>query len=284
MPMTPGKAVLITGCSTGFGRALVPILLGKRWVVIATLRDAQKRKDIFSQEQQQHPDSFHVLSLDVASAPERKKIVDFIHDHYQKLDVLINNAGYGLFGALEDLSESQLRHEMEANFFGAAFLTRDLLPWLRQAKGKVINISSLLGGFGFPLSSGYCSSKFALEGLSECLYYELKPHGVQVCLVKPGRHRTDFSRHMVWGEKSSTSASSYNRQTEKFESSRNNWRERSAIPLENVVRIVAHLAEADSMPLRVHIGNDAWLVKLLQTFLPEKLRTAFLSAVYKRIF
>ncbi len=274
------RTVLITGCSSGFGRALVPVLLGRHWTVIASLRNAEARTGLFSQELKIHPHSLHVISLDVTNEQEREKAFEFARDRFHRLDVLINNAGHGLFGALEDVSETQLRQQMEANFFGTAFMTRTFLPLLRQARGKILNISSVMGSFGMPLSSGYCSSKFALEGLSECLYYELKPFGVQVCLVEPGRHRTDFSRNMVWGEKSQDSRSLYTRLTEAFDRRRERLGKR-VVPQENVVRVIVKLCETPRVPLRVPVGKDALLAQLIQTLLPQRLRTALLWGYYE---
>lgn len=276
------KTILITGCSTGFGRALVSRLLERNHIVIATLRNAKARPNIFSQELEKYPGLLHVLSLDVTNEKERQETFEFVKTRLGQLDVLINNAGYGLFGALEDVSESQLRQQMEVNYFGLVFLTRQLLPLLRQARGRILNISSVAGTFGIPLASPYCSSKFAVEGLSESLYYELKPFGVQVCLVEPGRHRTNFSRNMAWGEKSSNPASPYSRQTENYLRRQEKLGERSVIPQENVVKIIAGLCEAPSIPLRVAVGKDARLVNLLKTLLPQRLRTALFSAIWKK--
>jgi NAD(P)-dependent dehydrogenase (short-subunit alcohol dehydrogenase family) len=276
------KVVLMTGCSTGFGRELVPRFLSRGWTVVATLRNLKDRKELFAQELREYPDRLHLLSLDVGNEGERNAAVEFVGTRGGRLDALINNAGYGQFGALEDISESQLRQQFEVNFFGAVFLTRALLPLLRQSKGRVINISSVAGTMGLPLSSAYCSSKFALEGLSESLYFEVRPFGVQVCLVEPGRHRTEFSRHMVWGEKSRERRSIYSRMTENYLNRKDKLSERVVIPQENVIRVVLKLAEARSMPLRVPVGTDAWAARLVKTLLPERLQTALMRVVWKK--
>ena len=178
------KTVLITGTSSGFGRQLAPRFLNAGWTVIATLRDASKRSDLFAADLAKSPGRLFVLSLDVARENERVAAAGFIDRQFEgKLDCLVNNAGFGLFGALEDLSEDQIRRQMEVNFFGLVLLSRSLLPHLRRARGRIINITSALGYLGMPLTSLYCASKFAVEGLSESLYYELKPHGVQVAIV-----------------------------------------------------------------------------------------------------
>ena len=276
------KTVLITGCSTGFGRELVPRFLERGWTVVATLRRLKDRRDLFRQELQKYPRRLSLLSLDVADEWERKAAAEFVQAELGgRLDVLINNAGYGLFGALEDLSENQLREQFETNFFGTVLLTKHLLPFLRASRGKIVNISSVMGSFGMPLSGGYASSKFALEGLSECLYYELKPLGVQVCLVKPGRHRTSFSQNIRWGENSEKSGSPYYPMTERYLERKNKLSERVVVPQENVIRAVLRLAEARSIPLRVGVGKDAVFVRWFQKLIPEELRTWILSKTYQ---
>lgn len=250
--------------------------------MIATLRNLKDRKGLFAQELRECPDRLHLLSLDVGDEGERKAAVEFVGTQRGRLDVLINNAGYGLFGALEDISEPELRRQFEVNFFGAVFLIRDLLPLLRRSKGRVINVSSVAGTLGLPLSSAYCSSKFALEGLSESLYYEARPFGVQVCLVEPGRHRTEFSRHMAWGEKSREESSPYARMTENYLSRKNKLSERVVVPQEKVIRAILELTETKYMPLRVPIGTDAWAVRLIKTLLPERLQTALMRVVWKK--
>jgi len=283
LPGMKKKTVLITGCSSGFGRALVPAFLDIGWKVTATLRHAKDRENLFSEEIRKYPGSLEILSLDVAREEDRKEMGRAFERRGEGLDVLVNNAGYGLFGALEDLTEAQLRAQMEVNFFGLVFLTQTLLPALRKTRGRVINISSVMGTFGFPLSLGYVSSKFALEGFSECLYYELKPHGVQVCLVEPGRHRTSFTPNMVWGEKSFEANSPYAPQTTLYNRARKDLTAQSVIPMEKVVRKVIQLTQAKSMPLRVPVGTDAWFVKIFQASLPEWMRTALLSMFYRRL-
>jgi len=277
-----GKNVLITGCSSGFGHALVPRFLERGWTVVATMRDLENRRDRFTQELQKYPDRLFLRSLDVTDEKERKETAEFVRTRLQHLDVLVNNAGYGLFGAVEDLSEKQLREQFDVNFFGAVFVTRELLPFLRESKGRILNISSVIGTFGMPLSSGYASSKFALEGLSECLYYEMKPFGVQVCLVKPGRHRTNFSQNMVWGEESQNPGSPYYPMTKRYLQRKDALSQKVVVPQENVVRAVLRLAEAKSIPLRYGVGKDTALVKAFQTLLPERWMTFILSKTYQK--
>src|SRR5688572_23972764 len=164
------KVVLITGSSSGFGRLLVKAFLARDWTVVGTLRNAQRSEEIFHEELKAYAGRFFAPPLDVTREEERAAACDFIERRFEgRLDCLVNNAGFGLFGPLEESSEAQIREQMEVNFFGTVLLTRSLLPSLRKSGGRIINISSAMGYMGMPLSSMYSASKFALEGFSESL-------------------------------------------------------------------------------------------------------------------
>jgi NAD(P)-dependent dehydrogenase (short-subunit alcohol dehydrogenase family) len=279
------KTVLLTGTSSGFGRLLVPEFLRQGWTVIASLRDAEQRAELFKNEMSSAPGRLFLFSLDVSDERDRGAAAEFISEHFDgRLDCLVNNAGYGLFGALEDLSEAQIRQQFEVNFFGLVLLTRRLLPQIRRAQGRIINLSSVLGYTGMPLASLYCASKFAVEGFSEGLYHELKAHRVQVALVEPGAFRTSFSDKQAWGEHSFDQGSPYHRQTEAY----NRYREQRAtgegVSPEPVIKAVMKLAASRQMPMRVRCGKDAKGVYALQRLLPESLQTAVLTKVYARLF
>jgi NAD(P)-dependent dehydrogenase (short-subunit alcohol dehydrogenase family) len=279
------KTVLITGTSSGFGRLLVPEFLRDGWTVIATLRNAEQRTDTFKQELSGASGRLFLFSLDVTDEKDRHTAAEFIDEHFDgKLDCLINNAGYGLFGAAEDLSAEQVREQMEVNFFGLVFLTQRLLPQIRRAAGRIINISSVLGFSAMPLATLYCASKFAVEGFSEGLYHELKPHGVQVALVEPGGFRTSFMEKQNWGEHSFHKSSPYLAQTEGY----NRFRERRSagegVSPRPVIDAVMRLAKAKRMPLRVRCGKDCKGVYTAKRLLPESLQTRLFAKVYERLF
>lgn len=278
------KVILITGSSSGFGLEMVHDLTEQGHHVIASLRSAEERKAIFDSVTDKS--KLTILNLDVCSKEDIKHAAEHIKQaHNGELDVLINNAGYGLYGALEYVSEEQIRHQMEVNFFGAALLTQEVLPALRKAKGRVINISSVMGRFSLPLGSIYSASKFALEGLSEGLYYELKPFGVQVCAVQPGAHRTGFVKAMIWGDKSNDEASAYIGQTKGLLKNVEQMTDRpAATGSENVSKIVTKLINKRKMPRRVLAGKDAVATGLAQKFLPESLYHELLHRSYEKVF
>lgn len=279
------KTVLITGASSGFGHQLVPRFLDAGWTVLAAMRNAEDRKALFKEEAARAADRLFVINLDVTNKQDREGVARFIEQRLDgRLDALVNNAGFGLFGALEDVTEAQMREQMEVNFFGLALLTRQLLPPLRRARGRVISVSSVLGYTGMPLSSLYSASKFAVEGLSESLYYELRPHGVQVAVVEPGAFRTGFRDNMVYGETSFDESSAYARQFAAFKRYRQTRDQRNGNPMEPVLDAVMKLAAAKKMPLRVRCGRDAKAGYAAKRLLPEGLHLAVLGKLFDKLF
>jgi NAD(P)-dependent dehydrogenase (short-subunit alcohol dehydrogenase family) len=273
------RTALVTGSSSGFGRGVVTALLERGWKVYATLRDAPKRKHLFAEDAKKYGDRLVLLALDVTEAAERAAVIAKVNAD-GRLDCLINNAGYGLFGACEDLSEQQLRRQLEVNFFSVVLLTKELLPALRAARGVLLNVSSAFGATGFPLTGAYCASKFALEGWSESLYYELKPHGVRVGVVAPGGHRTGFVANLQWAAaKSATYAAQvagYQRLQQKLSSGK-------GTPGDGVVRTLVRLAEAKHVPLRTAVGKDAQALAAFQGLLPRGLRAPASSFLFSRL-
>lgn len=273
------RRVLLTGTSSGIGRLAVSEFLRRGWSVLATMRSAGERRELFADQLAAHPGALEVMSLDVADAGERAAVVGHVMDT-GVLDCLINNAGYGLFGALEDLSEEQLRRQLEVNFTAAALLTRDLLPALRRCGGSVLMVSSVLGRAGFPLTSAYCASKFALEGLGEALYYELRPLGVRVGIVEPGGRRTRFGDNVEWAEGTSET---YREATACYRALLDRVRgRRGKRPAESVVAALVRLAEARTVPLRTRVGGDAAAMSVAEALLPERTRTRLFGAMFRR--
>ena len=277
------KVVLITGCSSGFGREMVSMFLREGWAVIATMRRAEDRKQVFARERPDSSDDLAVLNLDVTSPAERSQVYHAVQGRWDKLDCLVNNAGYGLFGALEDLSEQQFRHQFETNFWGAVFMTRQFLPLLRKSGGRIINVSSVAGFSALPLASAYVASKFALEGLSESLYYELKSHGVQVALVEPGRFPTRFSDNVLWGEADVGSGAPYSDQTGHYMRFRTKLASENGTSPKAVAATILRLARARNMPLRTRCGKDATAFYMFKKLTPENLLARLLSVLYHRV-
>ncbi len=184
------KVILITGCSSGFGLLAAARLAAQGHFVYATMRDVSKQQ-LLLDEVAKRGGQVLVRALDVTKSQTITPVIEEIKQHHKHIDAVINNAGFGLGGFFEDLSEEEIRRQMEVNFFGVQNVCRQVIPLMRQRrKGKIINISSIAGQCGSPSLSAYNASKWALEGFSESLYHELALFGVQVVLVEPGSYPT----------------------------------------------------------------------------------------------
>jgi NAD(P)-dependent dehydrogenase (short-subunit alcohol dehydrogenase family) len=181
---------LITGSSTGFGRTLAEAVLDQGETVVLTARNPQQVEDLTAK----FPNRALAVRLDVTKPTEVREVVKQAIATFGRIDVLVNNAGYGTLGAIEEISDEDIRRQFDTNVFGALDLTRAVLPHLRQQRsGHIINFSSVGGFVSFPGSGIYCSTKFALEGISEALAQEVAPLGIKVIIIEPGAFRTDFS-------------------------------------------------------------------------------------------
>ena len=191
------KIILITGCSSGFGMLTAARLAAGGHTIYATMRNLQKQ-DTLKLELEKRATKCQILHLDVTDDKSINKAIDTIEKQSHRLDVLINNAGYGIGGFFEDLSEDEIRSQFETNFFGVQKVTRSALPLMRTTASKsgkdfstkIINISSAQGLSTLPGLGAYGASKFALEGFSESLYFEIQPFGIEVVILEPGTYLT----------------------------------------------------------------------------------------------
>ncbi|HLH12266.1 MAG TPA: oxidoreductase [Methylovirgula sp.] len=191
------KTWFITGASSGFGRAFAEHALAQGYNIVATARSHPSLQEIAAKD----PARVLAQALDVTRPAEVEAAVQATLARFGRIDILINNAGYGIVGAFEETPDAELRALMETNFFGAMNVTRAILPIFRaQRSGAVVNISSLGGQLSFAGFSAYSASKFALEGVSEALAREVAPLGIKVLIVEPGQFRTNLAgpslRHM----------------------------------------------------------------------------------------
>ncbi len=180
----------ISGCSTGFGRELAKLVLARGWRAVVTARDADRVADLAEGAE----DRALALSLDVTEQAQIDDAVAQAKAKFGRIDVLVNNAGYGYQASIEEGVESEIRAQFDANVFGLFALTRAVLPIMRaQKSGHVINITSVAGLIGFPGSGYYAASKHAVEGWSDSLLAEVQPLGINVTCVEPGPFRTDWA-------------------------------------------------------------------------------------------
>jgi len=182
------NTVLITGASSGFGKETVKLFHKNDWNVIATMRSPGKETELVELE------NVLVTKLDVTDKTTIQNAVAEGIEKYGKIDVLVNNAGYGSFGALEASTEDQVKQQFDVNLFGLIAVTKAVLPGMReQRSGIIINISSVGGRLTFPFCSLYHATKFALEGLTESIQYELNPLGIRLKIVEPAGYSTEFA-------------------------------------------------------------------------------------------
>src|SRR5690606_11464138 len=183
------KVWFITGASRGFGREWAIAALDRGDRVAATARDVSTLDDL----RDRFGDAVLAMTLDVTDRAADFAAVQRAHDHFGRLDIVVNNAGYGHFGFVEELTETEVRDQMETNFFGALWVTQAALPYLRrQRSGHIIQVSSIGGVSAFADLGAYHASKWALEGLSQSLSLEVAPFGIHVTLIEPGGYATDW--------------------------------------------------------------------------------------------
>ncbi|MDE3125312.1 MAG: SDR family NAD(P)-dependent oxidoreductase [Bacteroidota bacterium] len=184
------KVWFITGCSTGFGRSLATEVLAQGYNAVVTARNTADIADLVNA----YPDTALALPLDVTVAADIEKAVSAAIQRFGQIDVLVNNAGIGYFGAVEESEEAEVRKMFEINVFGLAKVTQQVLPYMRQRRsGHILNIASIGGLRSFPGVGFYNATKYAVDGLSEALYKEVSPLGIKVTIVAPSGFRTDWA-------------------------------------------------------------------------------------------
>jgi len=274
--MSIEKTALITGASSGFG-LLTTVALAKRgWHVVATMRDLSRRDRLEAAAKEANVlDKIEFAALDVTNSGQVAAVAAEMAKRPQPLDALINNAGFAMAGFAEDVSDGELRKQFDTNFFGAAAVTRALLPQFKQqGSGYIVMVSSVSGRMGFPGGSSYAASKFALEGWSETLRFELKPMGIHVVLVEPGAFETDIwtrnadiseGTRALQADPDSAGAARLTRWRSKMETGKPR-----ANP-QHVADLIAAILRDKNPGLRYAFGTDAWLGLMLRRLLPWSL-------------
>lgn len=248
---------VVTGSSSGIGLATSLALARNGYLTYATMRNLAKRDSIQSTAEKQHL-SIRTVQLDVTDENSVKNAIQSILSESGRIDLLVNNAGYGLTGALEDIRIDEIRALYETNLFGVIRVTQAVLPTMRkQGSGRIINISSGAGRIGYPGGSAYVSSKFALEGLSESMAYEIEQFGIRTVLVEPGFVRTNFGENIVITKKAQDPNSPYSQMMMQMKSS--SYRRRmieNASDADLVASVVVEAATAKEPNLRYLAGKD----------------------------
>ena len=263
--------VCITGCSSGFGLKIA-LECAKTCQVIATVRSEKGRQQLLDQMIKENV-SIDIQLCDVTKSESIENLVRYITNEYTTLNVLINNAGIGLGGFFEDTAQEQIETVFQTNCFGLMSMTRACLPLLKKASpAKIINISSIAGLTGTPMISVYNSSKWAVEGLSEALLFELKPFGVDVIVIEPGQFKTKiFSDNLNLAHGVTNKESAYfglsKKLLKQFES-----RQKKGVPdPKPVIRLCTRLVHKKRTRFRYLVGTDATLRFLVRRWLPFEL-------------
>lgn len=257
----------ITGCSSGFGRHLAEQVLESGERAVLSARNPAQIQDLA----QRYGNKALALALDITNEAAIAKAVADAQTHFGQIDVLVNNAGYGYFSAIEEGEDAEIRRQFETNVFGLFSLTRHVLPGMRaRRQGHVVNVSSIGGLMGFAATGYYHASKFAVEGFSESLAAEVGPLGIKVTIVEPGRFRTDWAGRSVIESKIviddyAETAGARRKAAHAYSGSQPGDPKRGAAAIISAVN-------SDNPPLRLLLGSDAYQLALSKV---DALRTNF---------
>jgi NAD(P)-dependent dehydrogenase (short-subunit alcohol dehydrogenase family) len=256
------KVAVVTGSSTGIGYETSLTLARNGFLTYATMRNLNKSENMKMVATKENL-PIRIKQLDVTDDISVTNAVQAVSSEAGRIDVLVNNAGYGLNGAFEDLAMDEIKAQYETNVFGLIRMTQAVLPIMRRQKsGTIVNISSGAGRFGFPIGSAYVSTKFAVEGLSESISYELEPFGIKVAIVEPGVIRTNFADGLVVAKKSKDPSSPYSQLMQKAANGFEKMMKNASSP-DLVANVVLKAVRSEIPNLRYLAGNDVeeWLGK-----------------------
>ena len=256
------QTVLITGSSTGIGKAAAKLFAQRGWNVVATMRTPDKEAELTAS------DRLMLARLDVTDPTSIQAAIDDAAARFGKIDALVNNAGYGLYGTFESMQPEQVRRQFDTNVFGLMEVSRRIIPHFRQHKaGTLINVASMGGRLTFPLYSVYHATKWAVDGFTESLAFELSPLGIRVRLIEPGAIKTDFYTRS--GEFVHDRAlGEYNAFVDKVKRKYDRVATRGARP-ELVAAAIFKAATDGSRRLRYVVGQDARGLLLTRRLVPD---------------
>jgi NAD(P)-dependent dehydrogenase (short-subunit alcohol dehydrogenase family) len=267
-PQNARKVVIITGASSGIGREAARLFAQKGWQVVATMRDTSRGKGLLDSG------NVDLLRVDVRDSKSIRDAYDKTMKRYGRIDVLVNNAGYGLVGPIEAAKREQMEAEVDTNLIGLMDATALVLPHMRKnTSGTIVNISSMAGKVAFPYHSAYNATKFGVEGFTESVQYEVRRFGIGMKLVEPGMVETDFYTrsmeklaHPAYGD--------YPGMMERTGS-------RKGIPPARVAEVIYRAATDRSNRLRYPVGSDAAMLLLIKKVLPDGVFSWLIMKVMK---
>ena len=251
------NVALVTGCSSGIGLETAVALAREGHFTFATMRNLKKVEALEKIVKDENL-PISILELDVDNKESMDNAIEKIIEQKGRIDTLVNNAGWGMWCTVEDVSIEEFKEQFETNFFSIVRMIQKIAPIMRKQKsGSIVNVSSVAGRIGFPVSPAYISSKFALEGLSECLRFELSPFGINVITIEPGVIKTNFFDSMKMAKRSDSN-SVYNDITSKVISGVKMMAEMGTDPKEVANAILKSINDKNPLP-RYIVGNDAMM-------------------------
>jgi NAD(P)-dependent dehydrogenase (short-subunit alcohol dehydrogenase family) len=271
LDMQGEKVALVTGSSSGIGFETSLMLARAGFNTYASMRNLEKSKNI-TEIAKKEKLPLQVVQLDVNNDGSVKDAIVKIIKTDQRIDVLINNAGYGLFGSVEDTSIEEIKAQFETNFFGVVRVTQQVLPLMRrQNSGTIVNVSSVGGRIGLPALSAYHSTKFALEGLSESIAFELEPFGIRVVIIEPGVIRTNILNSSSSAKKALDPKSPYFSLSQNLNDNFKSMMEsESSSSPEEVAKVILQAVTSENPRLRYSVGDDAANLIHARENMPDK--------------
>jgi NAD(P)-dependent dehydrogenase (short-subunit alcohol dehydrogenase family) len=265
------NVALVTGSSSGIGFETSLLLARTGFHTYASMRNLEKSKNI-TEIANTEKLPLQVVQLDVNDGRSVKDAIDKIVAEKDRINILVNNAGYGLFGSLEDISIEEVKAQFETNFFGVIRVTQQVLPVMRKQNNRctIVNVSSVGGRIGVPILSAYQSTKFALEGLSESMSYELEPFGIRVVIIEPGFIRTNIINSSTSAKKALDPKSPYFSLMQKVENHFKSMMENASSPPEEVARVILKALTSENPQLRYTVGNDAATIIQARMNMPDE--------------
>ena len=271
------KVALVTGASSGIGEAIAGKLLSQKYIVYAGARRLERMRRLEAL-------GAHLLALDLTDEASMQGAAARIVSEAGRLDALINNAGYGAYGALEDIPVEDARLQVEVNLFGLARLIQLFLPTMRsQRSGRIINISSIGGKIHEPMGSWYHATKFAVEGLSDCLRMELAPFGIDVVVIQPGAIKTEWSRIAREGLLATSGSGPYAEQARMTAGLLAGADQGSGSPPQVVARAVAQAIDAHRPKTRYVVGGGAKPMIAMRRLLSDRSFDRLMQSAIRRM-
>ncbi|WP_025026014.1 SDR family oxidoreductase [Caldalkalibacillus mannanilyticus] len=275
----------VTGTSSGFGLLSSVALAQNGYYVVATMRNVEKKGELMARAKEAGVNhSIEVVQLDVTCFDQAEAVVHAIGEKLGRIDLLLNNAGYGSGGFVEDVPLSDWQQIMDTNVLGLVAVTKAVIPYMReQKKGLIINMSSISGLFGSPVLSPYVSSKFAVEGFSESLRFELLPYGIYTVLVEPGSYQTEIWSKALNTLSSEGKSSAYANEMERMVGHVSEIA-RQAPPPHEVIELIIKITKKKKPALRYPVGKGVKSFSLLKKILPWSVIERIVMAQLKQIF